>query len=930
MGRGDGPRRGDGRRGPARPSLPHAGPGSRDAVERELRHHLDEKVDRLVEQGMSPEAARREAERAFGDVERVRAEVRGVDRTAVPLKWLVGAADAVMRDLAYAVRSLIRAPWLAAAVIVTLGVGIGANVAIFSVVEAVMLRSLPFDEPDRIVYMYELSSRGLPFAVSPANFLDWQERLTSFEAIAATANGGVLVTEAGEPERVPGARVSADYFRVMGMQPFMGRTFTPEEDTPEGADLAVVSHAFWTTRLGSDPDAVGKTMRMDGRPHTIIGVMPPGVRAYTASNTGSPVEVWRPYPFISDPPNVRDIRRLGAVGRLRPGVTPEAAEAELHALAMALVEEYPESNGWMKGATLVPVAEALSESARLPVVVLSVAVGFILLIACLNVGSLFLARADVRRNAITLRRALGASRAAIVRQLLAESLVFSLAGTALGVAVARGLLPVLVSRSPVDVTRIGLVEINGPVLAFSLAVAVLTAVATGLVPAIGSSAPDLVEELKRGGHGRTEGRRARRARSSLVVAEVALSATLVIGAGLMLASYLRLTSLDLGFNPDGVVRVGTLLPRDRYADEVAAASYASWRPRAEELEFIEGVEQGIARLPGVESVGAGNFDALPGMAWAAAARDEGAPPAAQGEETWVAMRPVSPDWFRTLEMPIVRGRALNEADRRGTEDVAVVDERAAEALWPGQNPLGRRVMLKDGEEDVDRPFRVVGVVGATRQSIFDGGGEVMSDDIQLVAYFPYGRQATSYIDWQIGFRMRNVFLVRTDRSASDIAPEIRRLIASFDPELVVTVVPFEDTVGSPLAERRFYMGMLLLFGGLTLVLVASGVFAVMAYSVSRKTRELGIRLALGARAAELKRAELARGLRLGLMGLVIGAAGATWLTRFIASLLYDVTPVDPGVYSLVGVVVMIVVLAAAYVPARRAASTEPMTSLRTE
>lgn len=920
------------RRGPTRPSLPHARPGSKAAVERELRHHLEEKIDRLVEQGMSPEDARREAERAFGDLQQVKSEVEAVDRTAVPLKWLARTTEVVLRDLALAVRSMVRERWLAAAVIATLGVGIGATVAIFSVVEAVMLRPFPFDEPDRIVYLSESNlADGRVLAVAPANYLDWHDRLRSYEAMAATTEATILVSDGGDAERVPAARVSADYFRVIGVQPVLGRTFTAEEDSPGGNEVAVVSHEFWRTRLGADPDAVGTTFRMDGIPHTIVGVMPPGLRAYTRSYSVAPIAIWRPYAFQNDPPDMRDARRLGAIARLRDGVTVEQAEAELKAVAAALAEEYPVENEG-RSAMLSTLPDTMRDAARTPVLVLFGAVGFILLIACLNVGSLVFARADARRNAMTLRRALGASRAAIVRQLLAESLVLSVAGAGVGVVAAQALLPLVVRNSPVDVTRMGDIGINGTVLAFSLGLGLLTAVLTGLVPAIGFSNPDLVDELKQGGYGRTEGRRARTARSSLVVAEVALCTVLVVGAGLMTGTYLKLTGLDLGFEPEGIVRAGTLLPRGRYTEPAGTSTYpgnesfAVWRPTPEETAFMEGVEERLAQLPGVRSVAAGNFDPIPGMLKASSAWPEGT---SDEDATFVAFRAVSPGWFETLELPIVRGRPLTEEDRRSPEDVVVIDESAARTFWPDRDPVGERIMLADGQEDQPHPFRIVGVAGASRISIFDNSGQVLEEEIPVV-YVPYRRQFDKYVDFQIGFRLRSVFLVKTDRKLGDIAPDIRRTIASFDSELPVTVVPLTETVSSPLSERRFYMGMLMAFGMLTLLLVASGVFAVMAYSVSRKTRELGIRLALGARAPELKRAELLRGARLAVLGILVGGAGAVWLSRFIASFLYGVTTVDPWVYSVVAALIVAVVLAAAYVPARRAALSDPMTSLRTE
>jgi predicted permease len=922
------------RRDAPRKLLPHARPGASSAADLEIRHHLEERVERLIEQGWDPDEARREAERRLGDVGHLKSELRSIDRRTASRRTVAALVDGFAHDLLYAVRGARRTPRFTLAVGITLGLGIGANTAIFTVIEAVLLRPLPFDEPDRIAYVQEVTPWGQDFAVAPANYLDWAERQSSFESMAVVASGSALVTEGGDPERVAGVRVSGDYFRVLGIDPTLGRTFTPAEQRPGAAEVVVLSHGFWTTRLGADPRVLGQTVRLDGTPHTVVGVMAPGLRVYATPASTVPVAVWRPNPFANDVRTERAIRRLIVIGRLAEGGSIARADAEMKTIAAELAAEYPEANEGMS-AVVHSLPELMTRSARRPLLILLGAVGFVLLIACLNVGNLLLARADARRTDVTLRRAMGASRFRIVRQLLAESTILSLAGTVFGLALARVLLPVLLAASPVDFLRLAEVGLNGRVFLFAMALAGVTALLTGLAPALGLSSLDLVEALKEQGFGKTDSRRRRTGKSALVVGEIALSVVLVIGAGLMLGSYLRITSLDLGFDPDDVLSVSAQLPRARYADAVGAGTtegtrnFTRWRVRPAELEFMDEVTESLLRLPGVESVAAGNFVPMPGMVWGSTIRTaEALPPTDLRDAEWALMRAVSPDWFRTLSIPIVQGRAFTSDEARGGEDVVVIDESVADSLFAGQTPLGRHVILRDGEEDAERPFRVVGVSGEARQGIFLQGR--VFDERAMTVYIPYRRQADTYADWQVAFRMNAAFVVRTERDLADMAPSLREAVWAADPELPVRVERAVDLVSEPLASRRFYMATLMVFGGLAMLLAASGVFAVMAYSVSRKTQELGIRKALGARAAELERAELVRGLRLAAFGIVLGMAGAVALTRFIESLLYGVSPTSPLVFASAAVLLAAVAVVAAYVPARQASRVDPVQSLRIE
>lgn len=895
-----------------------------EQVDAELTYHFDMLVEENIREGMSPDEARDSAKRRFGDYEEIRTQGARMRQSNERARRRATLLETLVTDVKFAFRGLRRNAGFGAVVILTLALGIGANTAIFTVIEAVLLRSPPFPDSDRVVFVHEINRRGGRYAVSPANYLDWREQQSVFDAIAATAGDSPMVTEGGEPQRVAGTRVSADYFRVLGVGPVMGRTFTIAEDGPDEPNLVVVSHRFWTARMGGDADAVGRSVRLDGQPHTVIGVMPKGLSVYErpGPENAEPIEVWRTNPFAYNPPSERGIRRLRVIARLRDDVSAERADSEMKALAARLAEAYPDTNGGF-GAGVYPIAEVLTESARGPLLVLFCAVGFILLIASLNVGNLLLARADSRRNAMTLRRALGASRTRIVRQLLAESLILSIAGAALGVGLAQAALPVLLAASPIDFTFSGEAGLNGAILWFTLAVAVFTAVLTGLVPAIGVSSRDLVEELKERGFGKTAGRRSRISMSTVVIGEVALSVILVIGAGLMLGSYLRITAVPLGFETEGRISLSVQLPRTRYASlESEGQGVRLWRVLPEEQAFVQGLRETLRQLPGVESVAVGNSGPSEFGRRELVRPAELPPPTERAEGWYVFFQPVSADWFVALGVPVVRGRTFHAEERADPTDVAVLNEVIAERLWPGQNPIGRAVMLRDGREDRERPFRVIGISGTVRANPLY--------EAQPAAYVPYGQQAGVYRETQIGSRMRGLFVIRTARELADIASELKQAVWSHDPDLPISIESLTNVLAQPLADRRFYMGMFLAFGTLAVLLAASGVFAVMAYSVSRKTREFGIRIALGARAAELERAELARGLRLTAIGVLIGGIGAVGLTRFIASFLYGVATVDPITYIGAAVLTVSVGLLAAYLPARRASMVDPIDTLRAE
>lgn len=894
----------------------------RDALDRELkeemRFHIDKETERLVAEGMTPEDARRTALVAFGGVERYRAATREARGTEL--------IEGIWFDLEGAVRKARRSPRFTLALAATVGIGIGANTAIFSVFEAVLLRPMSIPEPDRVATVS--TAEGAPLqGLEFFRFEDWRESQESFEALAVTVDGSAHISEGGDPATFGGVRVSQDYFDVIGVEPFLGRAFSPEEYLPDGPDVLIVSHHFWSTRLNGDREVLGRTTTIDGRIYTIVGVMPEHFFWYRNADTTVPTSLWRPNPF-----GTPALGRFDVIGRLREDVTFEQAAAELQQWGNS-IWSYDFELPFQFAPAVEAVQDLTTASRKTPLYVLLGAVSFILLIACLNVGNLLLARGQSRLGEITLRRALGASRMRVARQLLAESLVISIFGAALGVALAFALIPILVSIGPSELIRSNPVMVNRTVLLFAVGLAVAAALITGLAPALRAAGQDLIEELKAHGFGGT-GERSELMGRVLVVGEVALATVLAIGCGLFLASYEHVSAVDLGFETRDLTVVETELPRKslRYYRPVVINGMPAYHFEPAAREFIYEVRASMSTIPGVESAAAGNYPPLPGRQFWSEIRTPDSGPMRRSEDSgpdWGAVyRPVTAQWFETLGIPLVEGRTYAFEEAARGEDVAVIDERLAERLWPGQSAVGRSIMAIDGMIEGWKPFRVVGVAQNVRQTTLHQGELTRADP--GVLYFPPTSWAPSQRQGLETSRRHMAFVVRSTRPLDEIAPQLREAVWAHDPELPVRITELADMVGQPASELRFNMRLLLAFAGIALFLAASGVFAVMAYSVARKTREFGIRIALGARTAELERHQLWRGARLVVTGLVLGTAGAVGLTRFIQSYLYGVAPLHPGVYAATGALVVLVALAAAYLPARRAGSVDPMNSLRTE
>jgi putative ABC transport system permease protein len=829
-------------------------------------------------------------------------------------------------------RALRRRPGFALLVVLTLALGIGAPVAIFSLVSGVMLRPLPYEDPDRVVVVWERPPGRDRFAVSPANFLDWKEQNQVFEDMAATMRATVNLTGAGEPERLLGHRVSASFFPTLGVQPALGRTFLLEEDRPDGERVVVLSHGLWQRRFGSDPNVVGRTVSLDRVSYTVIGVMPRGFRDFSNIYSSEDVKLWLTYPFASDAPTVRDARRLRVVARLKPDVSLARARGEMDIIAQRLVEAYPEAF-WRSpdsdvdwGVWIAPLQQELVHQVRGSLLVLLGAVLFVLLIACVNVANLFLVRVADRQSEIAIRAAIGAERHRLVWHVLKESVFLTLLGGAAGLLFARWAVNLLVALSPVDVPRLDQVGIDGRVLAFTLLVAAVTVVAVGLIPALRASKPRLTESLKEGGARAGTGLSRRRGREVLVVGEIALALVLLTGAGLMVNTLLRLHAVDLGFNPDDVSMTRVYLPRTKYAEATGLSErgYTVWTVRPDHTAFVQDVLRRMSALPEVESAAAVSYPPASGQGWGLPFDIEGHASTSPQEGPGAMVKSITPGYLRTMGISLLRGRALTDGDGAGAPGVAIINQAAAREFWGEEDPIGTRVRMQDGVRDDERSFEIVGIVGNVKQAGLDAEPEP-------ILYMSYFQQAKEYVDWQVGFRMGIYFVARTQSDPRTLATAMRRAVWEVDPDQPIREqLTMNQQIGESLSARRFYAYLLGGFAAVALVLASMGIYGVMSHSVRQRTHEIGVRVALGAERGDVLRQVVTRGLLLTVAGVVLGLAGSIGLTRFISSQLFGVGATDPTTFAAVSLLLIGVALAACYRPARKAAGVDPLTALRYE
>jgi predicted permease len=812
--------------------------------------------------------------------------------------------ETLLHDLRFGFRMLRKAPGFTMVAVVVLALGIGANTAIFSVVNAILLRPLPFQDPERLVQVWHVpppkSFPGMTrFAVSPANYLDWERQNRVFENTAIYGYRTYSMTGSGEPESVSAIGVSPDFFRVLRIQPSLGRVFLPEENQNGRGRVAVLSEAFWQTHFASDPNIVGRTISLDSLSYTVVGVIPSKSIFPTSSDPKAQPQLWTPLAWTDAERAIRGNHNYQVTARLKPGADVKQSQAEMNTISARLEQEYPgDDKGW--GAMVVPLRDQLVGDVRPALMVLLGAVGFVLLIACANVANLVLVKTLARQKEIAIRTALGASSARVARQILSETLLLALTGGALGLACAHFGVKLIVAFLAQSLPRTTDITVDGWVLAFTLAVSVLTGVVAGLLPAVRASKTNLNDSLKQG-LGRTDADSGgNRTRSVLVISEVALSLVLLIGAGLMIRTLSRLRNVDPGLDPHNVLTVLFALSSTKYDKPV------------QQIAFYEQLLQRVRSLPGVASAGA--IDSLPlgnGGSTQPIAVD-GHPALAMSEQPEVAVRVVEPGFFETMRIPLLQGRALSVADTADRPSMIVISQSMAKRFWPGENPIGKRLTMSFSPE---KSREVVGVVGDVK-----GDGLDALDPVATL-YAPLPQGPTPYMS----------LVVRTSSPPSTLVSAVSGAVHEVDRQQpALDVITMDEIVANSLSHQRFNMLLLSAFSGLALLLAAIGIYSVLAYSVRRRMREIGVRMALGAQRGDILRMILGQGTRLALIGAGIGIAAAFGLTRLMSNQLFGVTATDPVTFLSVAALIVLVALAACYIPARRATKVDPMIALRYE
>ena len=808
---------------------------------------------------------------------------------------LTQGITAFFNDVRYGTRLLLRSPGFTFIAVAALAIGIGANTAIFSVVNTLLIQRLPYAEPDRLAVVWE---HNLPRdrknnVVSPGNFIHWREMNQVFEEIAAVGlTFNITIAGQGDPFEVPFQFVTAEFFPVLGVQPVLGRWFTADEDRP-GSRVAIISDRLWRARLGSDPGILSKGITLNGVSHPVVGVMPPGFAFLDKT-----VDVWLPVGFPAEARTPRG-RWLATVGRLKPGVTLEQAQRDMARVAGEMTTLFPDFNtGWT--ARVVPLREQLTGDIRPALLLLLGAVAFVLLIACANVANLLLARATARQRELAVRAALGAGRRRLIRQLLAESLVLSVAGGAAGLVLAWWGLQLLRGfvADRIPVYGLDSAGIDGTVLAFTTGTALVSGLFFGLVPAFSAAGAGLNDSLKEGGRTGSAAR-GKRARSAFVVVEMALALVLLVGAGLLVRSFARLMDVEAGFETAQTVTMRVSIPQSRYGEPPLR------------IQFYDRLVEQIAGLPGVEAAGAVSFLPLAGLGAATGFEVVGAPPPPRGEGPVTDVRVISDEYFKAMGIPLVRGRLFDESQPADAQNRIIVNEALARRHWPGEDPIGRRIKVS---WDDNREDEIIGVVGDVRQADLE-------TEARATIYWPYPRSPYGTM----------TLAVRTAGGPAAVISSVRTILRELDPNLALAnVQTMDEVVSRSVAQRRLTMVLLAIFAGSALLLAAVGIYGVIAYSVTQRTQEIGIRLALGAQQGDVLRMIVGQAAALAAAGILLGAAGAALLTRLMTDLLFGVQPFDPLTFGAVAAVLAAVALLASYVPGRRATQVDPVIALRAE
>jgi putative ABC transport system permease protein len=857
-------------------------------LDAEINVHRQLLEDENIVAGLDPVKAHRLAAQEMGGVEQVKEEVRS--RRAG--QWL----EQLWQDVRYGLRMLRKSPGFAALAVITLALGIGANTAMFSVIDSVLLQAPPFRDPSKVMVVYQKQSNGKNNAFSTPDFLEWKRQAGPLAHMAAIIGDSRTLGTKDAADRIVGYTVSSEIFDVLGVAPALGRQFSAEEDRPGGGDVILLSDSFWKTRFQSDRNILGSKLDLDGVPFTVIGIMPPGFRLYSPEE-----DYWRPLQLAAQDTtrSFRAVHWILAVARLEPGTAIQRAQSELDSVAGRLHRADPNGDAGF-GVTLQSYQEGLTGDVRGSLLLLMGCVGFVLLIACSNVANLLLARGSGRRLEMSIRAAVGAQRSRVVRQLLTESVLLSVLGGGLGLLLAMGALTVLLALHPSSIPNVETISISTSVLGFTTAVCLSVGVLFGVLPALTTSRVDVSNALRQVTRGTSSS--TGKHRIALVTLETALACVLLIGAGLSLKSLWKVSRVDPGFNPSGLLTFRISAP----------ASYEE-RP----YQFYQQVAEKVSALPRVQSAVLARNIPFSGMDPSMSVGVDGQEAKVTDGQVITRLRIIGPGYFRSLQTPLLRGREFNDGDSANSVPSVIVSQSLAQRNWPNQNPIGRT--LKPNIADAPW-YTVVGVAGDVRHLGLDA-------DIEPTAYYPYTQLPKSVAV----LSGKSITVVVRSSNLSGLADAVRRAVAAVD-----RTVPVYDlqTMDQMLIDagslRRFDMWLFAVFAGLALVLAAIGVYGVMAYSVSQRTREIGIRMALGATRQNILRMVLGQGVKMALAGVVVGAAGAAALTRLMADLLYQVSPTDVWTFALVSLTVVGCILLACYVPSRRATKVDPNVALRYE
>jgi len=860
-------------------------------LDEELRFHLEHQAQRYQQSGLAREEAVRRARLEFGGTGQVKEECRQARG--------ISLLEMLWQDLRYGMRSLARNPGFTAVAVLTLAIGIGANTAIFSLVNSVLLRPLPFPEPQRLVMLWGTAAnavRNQPF--SETTFLDYQEQNRTFERMATFGAAGSTLTGTAEPERIATASVSPDFFDVLKVHALLGRCFRPEDGQPGKTNVVVLTHGTWQRRYGSDPGIVGRQISMNMQPYSVIGVLPPTFE-FSIPGYFQPKELYVPASLKRDEAQ-RGNSHLRVLARIKPGASPQQAQADLDLIARRLEAQYPQVLRGQR-VRLITLQDQISGGVRKLLWILLAAVSLVLLIACANVANLQLARASARQKEIAIRAAMGAGRRRVIGQLLTESLLLAAVGGVLGLGLAWGGLHALTTLAPADLPMAQGQGMDWVVLAYSLGLSLLAGILFGLAPAVQSSASALSDALKQFGRSSGESHAGGRLRSLLMVAEVALSLVLLAGAGLLIRSFVELLNVKRGFDAKNVLTLPMTLPHYAYAKE------------AGQVAFYRRALERMAALPGVQAVGAIDDLPLTSDRDASGLTVEGRQALSVSNLPVVELRSVTPDYFRTMGIPLLAGRAFSETDTASSPPVILLNQEAARRIFPNQNPLGQRVTF--GVPTAQSVWMTIaGIVADVRDLTLDA-------QAGMEVYQPYQQSTLPYMN----------LVVRTASEPASLAATVRAEFHALNKDLpVFQARPMETVLAASIAQQRFDMLMLSLFAAVALALAGVGIYGVVSYSVAQRTSEIGLRMALGAAQSQVLKLVISRSLMLTAAGVAAGLVASTILTGFLSTMLYGVRPIDPLTFAGVALVLAAVAVLASYVPACRAMRVDPMTALRNE